>query len=441
MDVTTFLGRLHPLVVHLPIGILLIAAAFDVIAYSRKYHYLRSAVAPTLFAGFTCAVVACVFGYLLSLTGSYDDDILANHKISGILLAITSGLWWILASRFLTNRFPVDRRIETTFGLGVIVLMGYAGHQGGSLTHGSDYLLFSADTNKPEREKPQTATDALVFDDVVLPTLERKCESCHRRGKRKGELIVSSYADLMKGGENGAVVVAGHLDKSEMYRRITLDPAHKDFMPTDGKKPLTKEETSVITWWIEKAQASNEIKVSGVEGHEEMLPIISAIIGIDGQGSNNVALVNTKPPNPDIPMSADMGAVDNLRKKGMMVRVMLHAPVMLDITLPSGSSTGMKDVEQDLQAIAANVIWLNLSNNGLMASDLIALKEMKNLEKLRLERNPIGDDIVEILRELNHLEALNINDTKVSDEAYSRLKGLPALKRVYRWSSKSGNVK
>ena len=73
-----------------------------------------------------------------------------------------------------------------------------------------------------------------------------------------------------------------------------------------------------------------------------------------------------------------------------------------------------------------------------MASDLIALKEMKNLEKLRLERNPLGDDIVEILRELNHLEALNINDTKVSDEAYSRLKGLPALKRVYRWSSKSG---
>ena len=136
-----------------------------------------------------------------------------------------------------------------------------------------------------------------------------------------------------------------------------------------------------------------------------------------------------------------MDAIDNLRKNGMMVRVMLHAPVLLDITLPAGSTKGMKEFERDLQAVAANVVWLNLSGNGLLASDLMALKEMRNLEKLRLERNPLGDDVFEILKDLNHLEALNINDTKVSDEGYSKLKELPSLKRIYRWSSKPATQK
>lgn len=438
MDITALLGRLHPMVVHLPIGFLIIAAAFDVISYARKYRHMQHAVAPALLAGFASAVVACIFGYWLSLSGSYDDDLLANHKISGILLAITSGLWWILAARFFTDKFFLDRRIETTFGLGVIALLGYAGHQGGSLTHGSDYLVVSE--RKPKRELPSSPAEARVFDDVVLPVLERKCEGCHRRGKRKGDLILSSYGDVMRGGENGMVVTAGNLDKSELYRRITLDPDHKDFMPTDGKKPLTKEETDIIAWWIEKAQASNEAKVADIEGHADMLAIVSAIIGLEDHGLGDIALVNTRPLNPDIPMSADMGAIDNLRKKGMMVRVMLHAPLMLDITLPAGT-TGLKEFEHDLQAVAANVVWLNLSGNNLAASDLIALKAMRNLEKLRLERNPLGDDVFEILKDLNHLEALNINDTKVSDDGYSKLKELPSLKRIYRWSSKVATQK
>ena len=127
---------------------------------------------------------------------------------------------------------------------------------------------------KPKRAKPQTIADALVFDDVVLPILERKCERCHRRGKRKGDLILSSYADLMKGGKDGVVIAAGSLEHSELYRRITLDPEHKDFMPNDGRRPLTTEETNVIKWWIQTAQAANDKKFASVNGHEEMLPVV-----------------------------------------------------------------------------------------------------------------------------------------------------------------------
>ena len=432
MEIVSFLGRLHPMVVHLPIGFLLIASAFDMLSYSARYRHLRNAIAPALFAGFVSAVVACVFGYLLSLDGSYDEDILERHRNAGITLAVSSAMWWALVTTWFSNYVRVGHRYTSVFGFVVVVVLGYAGHQGGSLTHGSDYLSF-VEPEKPKRAKPLTIADALVFDDVVLPILERKCERCHRRGKRKGGLIVSSYADLMKGGEDGVVIVAGNLENSELYRRITLDPEHKDFMPSDGRRPLTEEETNVIKWWIKKAQAAYDRKFASVEGHEEMLPVVAGIVGLD-----EAKVVNTRQPNPELPMSIDMGAVDNLRKKGMMVRVMLHAPVMLDITLPAHSDIGMIEIEDDLRSVARNVVWLNLAGNDLVASDLIVLKEMSNLEKLRLERNPVDDNLIGILSDLKHLEALNINDTKVTDRGFLKLKEHPSLKRIFRWNSRLG---
>jgi uncharacterized membrane protein len=432
MELFTFLGRLHPMVVHLPIGFLLLASAFDLLSYSAMYRHLRNAIAPALFAGFISAAVACIFGYLLSLDGSYDEDILEHHRNAGIVLAVASAMWWAMVTTWFSNYATVRHRYTTVFGFVVVVVLGYTGHQGGSLTHGSDYLSL-IELEKPKRAKPPTTADALVFDDVVLPILERKCERCHRRGKRKGDLIVSSYADLMKGGEDGVVVVAGSLENSELYRRITLDPEHKDFMPTDGRKPLTREETDVIKWWIGKAQAAYDRKIASIEGHEEILPVVAALVGLD-EGR----VVNTRPPNPDIPMSTDMGAIDNLRKKGMMVRVMLHAPVMLDITLPAHSGIGMNALQNDLRSVARNVVWLNLADNDLVASDLIILKEMSNLEKLRLERNPVDDNLIGILDSLKHLEALNINDTRVTDRGFLKLKEHPSLKRIFRWNSRLG---
>ena len=432
MDIAAFLGRLHPMVVHLPIGFLLIAAVFDWMSYASRYRHLGDAVPASLLAGFVSAVIACVFGYLLSLSAAYDDVLLSNHRNAGIMLALSSGIWLLLTTSKFSNIFFAHRRIKTAVGIGIVLLLLYTGHEGGSLTHGADYLSFDG-PSKPKRAKPPTVADALVFDDVVLPVLERRCESCHRRGKRKGELIVSSYADLMKGGENGVVIMAGNPGKSELYRRITLDPAHEDFMPTDGKPPLTNEETAVIKWWIESAQASMDKKVAGVEGHEEMLAVLSTVLDIK-EGSN-VESVALRQPNPDIPLSADMTAVENLRKRGVMVRVMLHAPVMLDVTLPAGSGIVMKEMENDLRTVAQNVVWLNLSDNNLSGSDLSVLKEMINLEKLRLERNPVSDDLVDMLKGLRQLEALNINDTEVTDKGYAELKAHPSLKRIYRWSS------
>ena len=75
---------------------------------------------------------------------------------------------------------------------------------------------------------------------------------------------------------------AGKPAESELYRRITLDPSHEDFMPTDGKTPLTKTETEMIRWWIEKANATKGTKMTTVTEYESMLPVIATLLELPG---------------------------------------------------------------------------------------------------------------------------------------------------------------
>ena len=56
----------------------------------------------------------------------------------------------------------------------------------------------------------------------------------------------------MKGGEDGAVVVAGDPKKSVLYRVLTLPKGHEDHMPPAKKAQLTDDEIAKIKAWIEK---------------------------------------------------------------------------------------------------------------------------------------------------------------------------------------------
>ena len=132
-------------------------------------------------------------------------------------------------------------------------------------------------------------------------------------------------------------------------------------------------------------------------------------------------------------MATDMESVDDLRKKGLAIRIMLHRPIMLDVTLAAGSAVAMRDIEKELNAVAKNVIWLNLSDNNFSDIDLKVVKHMANLEKLRIEKNPVSDGVVDLLWDLKQLEAVNLNETLVTDSGLAKLQQHPSLKRIYSW--------
>ncbi len=439
LDIFTFLGRMHPLIIHLPIGFLLLAILFDAISYQKKFGYLRQAVPFTLLIGFFSAVTACVFGYMLSLTGDYDNQILNNHLISGICLTLFAGILYAFTTPHFRKFLTISRPLFSGLSVATFILVSYTGHQGASLTHGNDYISLETLTHQ-QREKPANIEEAMLFEDVVQPILEKRCFQCHRADKKKGKLSMENLALMLKGGKHGPSVVPGSLDESELFKRITLDPSHEDFMPTDGKTPLTKSETEIIRWWIEKGMASEGEKLSIIKDHEEIISLASSTLGLSGPASEETAGLAFEKINVNIPDLTDFAPIDNLRKKGLVIRVMLQKPVMLDVTLPSRSGKKMSDIQDDLTPIAKNIIWLNISNNGFTEKDLIILKDMSNLEKVRLEKNPISDGITAHLEGLQFLVAVNLNETKLTNAGLNRLQQNPAIKRIYTWKTMCDNL-
>ena len=437
LDISAFVGHLHPLVIHLPIGFLLLAMLFEIASYVKKYQHLKSAVAFILFFGFVSAGIACVCGYMLSLTGDYDYQRLSNHKIAGIAVAIVSGLLFLMTTNQFIKKFSVNRKVFSILMVGLFALTSYSGHQGGTLTHGSDYLSFNV-LKQQDLDKPTSVEDALLFEQVVQPILAKRCSQCHREGKLKGKLSVQSLTDLLKGGKSGPAIVGGKLDSSELYKRISYDPTHEKFMPADGKTPLTKAETDIIIWWIDKGMAMEGKKISEWKGAEEIKPQVSMFLGLS-EALDYAAMFSHagKEINSAIPNDFNMALADSLRTMGVNVRVMLHHPAMLDVTVPAGSAIKIESIEKYLKAIAENVIWLNLSGNGWSEDDLDFLTHMPNIEKLRLDKNPIGDGISKHLVGLHHLEMVNLNETKITSACLEKLKAMPNLKKVYSWKTPS----
>lgn len=436
LDIPTFLGRLHPLIVHLPIGFLLLAILFNFLAYVPQYANLKTAVPFTLLAGFIAAVLACIFGYILSFSGDYNLKLLKSHKVSGISVAVLAGVLYLLS----TERFKhyITPKIYSAALVLLFVLVSFSGHQGGTLTHGNEYLTMKV-LLQQERLKPMSVNETYIFEDVVLPILEDKCSQCHKGSKLKGNLSIETLADLKKGGKHGAAIVAGKSAESELYKRITLDPNNKEFMPTDGKTPLTKTETEIIKWWIEKAQATENKKLSELKDAKEITHQIASFLGLgDNTNASNINIGQNI--NADIPLTIDGTQLESLRKKGFVIRVMLQKPMMLDVTLPAQSSIKLNTCQTEFKALAKNIIWLNLSDNKLTDVDLTFLQSLTNLEKLRLEKNPLTDEVCKNLTGLKHLEAVNLNETQLTEQGIKELSKNPAIKRVYSWQTGVKNL-
>lgn len=80
----SFLGRLHPMIVHFPIALLYVALLFQWIAWKRKSDKFVSTIKILTIAGAISSIVAVILGLLLSSTDTYGSDLVPLHQWSGI---------------------------------------------------------------------------------------------------------------------------------------------------------------------------------------------------------------------------------------------------------------------------------------------------------------------------------------------------------------------
>ncbi|MDZ7647674.1 MAG: hypothetical protein U5K54_11135 [Cytophagales bacterium] len=80
------IGRVHPLLVHLPIGILLLVIVFEWLASVKRFKYLKKSIRLILWIGFASAAFSCLTGYLLLQSGEYEPTAVDRHQWAAIAL-------------------------------------------------------------------------------------------------------------------------------------------------------------------------------------------------------------------------------------------------------------------------------------------------------------------------------------------------------------------
>ena len=417
LDITLFLGRFHPLIVHLPIGILLFVAILEVIKW-RKGGDLDFAVRFGLLLGTASAVLACLLGWMLAADGGYQDSNLGLHRWFGVAAAGLSALAYLLHLK------AVSRRAYFTNLVILILVLLVAGHYGGSLTHGSTYLLEYAPKPvkrlagiKPSRDRQTSLEEALVYEDAIQHIFDAKCIACHNLDKSKGDFVMMSATYLQEGGKGGRAFVPGDAAASELYKRVTLDPNHDDFMPAEGRTPMTKAEVSLLAWWIDQG-APFEKKVVDLERGEAIDRYLSEI----GIGANKSFLASLELP------SLLEGEFASVEKAGFSATSLVAGSGLLEVNATS-SEVDLKVLE----AIKEHVVWLSLSSTSINAEDLKRVATYPNLVRLKLDNTPVADEGIKSLRDLARLEYLNLYGSEISDLSIDVLADLPALKKVFVW--------
>ncbi|TYA84201.1 DUF2231 domain-containing protein [Seonamhaeicola marinus] len=433
-DFVLFLGRFHPLVVHLPIGFLFFAFMLELLGRKEKYKGLTNAIPFALLSGFVSALVACILGYMLSLSGDYDEDMLDGHFWFGVFTTFLAFIAWLI--RIGKINLPEKNKIKANISAlaVIVVLLSVTGHYGGNLTHGSDYLTKYMPFNKKEKKTlaaVEKLEDAGVYDYLVEPILDAKCTSCHNESKKKGGLSLIDSLAIMKGGKGGDALIAGNSAKSEIVKRVLLDPHHDDFMPPEGKTPLTDEEIEILKYWIDDASAGFSTKVASVETSENVAKIASTMLGLEG-GHHSTDKIPTLG-------KVDEAALQEVVNAGFRVSELVFDSNIYAVELPAKTITTSNIAELDvkLQALSKikdNVLWLYLEDNQVKDEQIKIISQFKNLKKLKLNKNSISDSGVSQISDLE-LESINLYSTNISKESLSELLKIKTLKRAYIWDT------
>lgn len=430
-----FLGRLHPLTVHFPIGLAITAAVVELInIIRRKREASQFAITATGIAAVT-AIFAAFFGWLnADFEGASQDTTLFLHRWLGIIGA--GGLLLVFMTG-LVGRTGVRITAFNGYRWGLIicaVVVGIGSHFGGEMAYGEGYLtkvLFpvkapapedGADVAPPDSSAADAAdaTDAadakkVSFEQHVLPIFEARCVECHGADKDKADLRLDSYAAIFSGEKEWWTVLPGDPDHSLLVERIEFPEGHVDQMPPEGDR-LTAAEIATIRAWITEDVVGVD---SGVGA--EVLPVNDV-----AAGTTDAAKAEA-----DREAVAIAGAVDALRGRGVLVMRIAQDSEEWEI---NGSLVSPKFTDEDLSlmnGLQRVLVWANFTRTDLTDAGLVGLDGYDRLRSLRLSQTSIGDGGVDALLKLEGLEVLNLYASSITDAGILRLAELPNLRRLY----------
>ena len=432
-----FTGRLHPLVVHFPIVLMVLPLVLWLVMGMGKKESIRGALPWIWTLAVLSSLVSVLAGYFLYHSGEYEGKLVENHFWGGIAVAVIA-IWaaWTYARFRRTNlRLWLNLYVLLMIlGNGAVI---YTGHLGGSLTHGEDFITEALPMNPfltiPEDLKEKPVASLRVFDDMLMPVFKTRCISCHNANKTKGGFVMASFSDLTKGGKSEKpALVAGNPDSSELYHRVILPADHDDRMPPEGKKGMASEEITLLRWWIARGANPTDTLGAGPEDPQEKMAVEKYLTQLTRQRQMFASkTAERRKLEPELRALGD--------KLGLIIQPDPDTDsLFFAVSMQIPPTRVTDETVAELQAYAPVFSRISLVSSEVTDEGLYALSGMTNLRRLLLQKTCIDGSGLISLQELDQLEVLGLSHTNIDDVGVLSLIDFPALRQVFLYNTKVG---
>ncbi len=353
---------------------------------------------------------------MLAYSSGDTGTTVTRHMWGAIALCIGLMLCLLARHAWLMSR---QSRIYPVLLTATLLALVWTGHEGGSITHGSDYITHYMPP--PLRALfPAADLDGVRPDSFyaqhIQPAFEAKCVACHGGGTQKGNLRLDSYSSLIRGGKNGPVIVAGKPEASMLILRITLAPGDPHFMPAEGRTPLTTDEVSTIRAWISAGATSTATSITGVHSADERPEPPPVPVGDYSRLMPEILRTQQGLGAKLVPMSANPS-------DGLILRTVDVAPTFGDAQLA------------EFQKFAPYIVEAELARTAVTDACFDTLKTFTHLRALHLEGTSVTGANLSKLSSLTELTYLNLSGTKVTSQAVAPLRNMPRLRHLYLFNT------
>ena len=414
MDWNLFIGRFHPLIVHLPIGIFILGYVFEIL-YQLGYRNIinsRRIIIITYSLGLVAGFIAAFTGWLLSLSDEYGVKPLNDHKYLGIATLVAMTL--VIIYQFKAPE--VKAKFKLVLSSVVILFTALTGHFGGNLTHGSSYLVeygpefLKSENNTGLKSINEMNPDSVqIYTNIIQPLLENKCITCHNSENNKGGLNLEGYSNLFAESDHDRPIMAGNPNGSELFTRVSLPFTNDKAMPPRGEG-FGYTNIQILKYWIENGADSLAVFNYDTMG-PELIALINRDYGLDYSPKPYYERVKVD--------KLEEGLIDELRNSGFRVSYLSDTNFLLDVAFKNDSIN--KEQIELLNKVSDHVTVLKLANCNLTDDLTKDLLPMKYLTRIDISKNDLSNGIVEFLIRHEHLESVNLNETNLTSESLRSL--------------------
>jgi hypothetical protein len=240
----------------------------------------------------------------------------------------------------------------------------------------------------------------------VASLFETRCAGCHGEKRQKSDLRLDSFANVLRGGKHGAVIIPSDAKNSELAVRISLPTSDDRAMPPSGKTPLTEDEKTVIRLWIAHGASGSLRDIPGApKPVAEIVPPELNLAQVEKQRA---------------PLAAQVRRLQDRFPGVIAYQARDSADLEINASLKR-QSFGDADL-QALAPLAARIVGANLSDTGVSDASAPVLAAMTRLKNLRLSGTKVSDAAVHALEGTKALRSVTVVDTKVTAGALAPLR-------------------